>query len=366
MKALTDIDDRVDGVAAADKIPSGWSGRAINAVDERLGLSALQYPVPGHANTLGRSLGGLTAAAFMILLITGLVLAQFYQPVPTAANQSVRNIVNDTWGGELIRGVHFWAAQFMYILAALHLLRVFLTASYRRPREGNWLIGVAMFGLVIGAIFTGTVLKWDQEGFEALGHNLEIAKLLGGLGFWFTADLSPNVSLLTRLYVAHIAIIPALITALLVIHAALIKRHGIAPLPATADAGEVDEPTGSFARHGRRLGAFGLVLLGGLAILAVIYPPVLGSTPIEGIEVTKPLWMFWWLYTLENWVGLNGIIYGTLGLFTMLAAVPFIDRNKRRGWRRRPIAMVALIVVVVGLIWLSLITGLGSTAQHLG
>lgn len=343
-----------------------WTKRAGAAIDERLGLSAQQYPVPAHANTLGRTLGGLTAMAFLILLVTGLVLAQFYDPAPAAANQSVRNIVSNTWGGELLRGVHFWAAQAMYVLAALHLIRVFFTASYRRPREGNWLIGVAMFGLIIGAIFTGTVLKWDQEGFEALGHNLEIAKLLGGLGFWFTADLSPNVPLLTRLYVAHIAIIPALITGLLVVHAALIKRHGVAPLPATADAGGVDEPTGSFARHGRRLGAFALVLLGGLAALAVLFPPVLGSTPVEGIEVTKPLWMFWWLYTLENWIGLNGILYGTVGLFTLLVAIPFVDRNTLRGWRKRPLAMIALVVVLVGLAWLSLITGLGSTAQHLG
>ncbi|MFV1991474.1 MAG: cytochrome b N-terminal domain-containing protein, partial [Acidimicrobiales bacterium] len=185
------------------------------------------------------------------------------------------------------------------------------------------------------------------------------------LGFWFSSSLSPSVPLLTRLYVAHIAIIPSMIAALVVVHAALIKRHGIAPLPITADSGGVDEPTGKFARHGRRLGAFALILLGGLAILAVLFPPALGSTPVEGIEVTKPLWMFWWLYTLENWVGLNGIIYGTVGLFTLLAVIPFIDRNRQRSWRRRPIAMTALVVVLVVLVWLSLVTGLGSPAQHL-
>lgn len=354
------VDTKVDDSTGASRPP--LSKRAFAAIDERLGLSSLQYPVPQHANTLG----GLTAASFGILLITGLILTQFYRPRAEAANQSVRTIVTDTWGGLLFRGVHFWAAQAMFVLAALHLLRIFVSASYRRPREGNWLIGVAMFGLIIGAIFTGTVLKWDQEGFEALGHNLEIAKLLGGLGFWFTSDLSPNVPLLTRLYVAHIAIIPAMITGLIVIHAALVKRHGVAPLPDSADAGNVDEPTGSFARHGKRLGAFSLVLLGGLAILAVLFPPVLGSTPIEGIEVTKPLWMFWWVYTLENWIGLKGILWGMIALFSVLIAIPFVDRNKRRSWRRRPVAMSAFVIVLVGLIWLSLITGLGSTAQHLG
>src|SRR3546814_19946153 len=86
--------------------------------------------------------------------------------MPEAANASVRDIVTDVWAGQFLRGVHYWAAQAMYVLAALHLLRVFLTGSYKRPREANWLVGVAMFALVIGAIFTGPVLKWDQEGFE--------------------------------------------------------------------------------------------------------------------------------------------------------------------------------------------------------
>src|SRR3546814_10273531 len=87
----------------------------------------------------------------------------------------------------------------MYVLAALHLLRVFLTGSYKRPREANWLVGVAMFALVLGAIFTGTVLKWDQEGFEALAHNLEIGELLGGAGFWFSGEFAGGVPLLVRL-----------------------------------------------------------------------------------------------------------------------------------------------------------------------
>ena len=145
--------------------------------------------------------------ALFILIATGIFLAQFYNPTPEVANASVRDIVTGVWAGRFIRGLHYWTAQAMYILAALHLLRVFFTGSYKRPREANWLIGVSMFALVIGALFTGTVLKWDQEGFEALGHNLEIARLLGGAGLWFNPNIAPQVPLLERLTVAHIAII---------------------------------------------------------------------------------------------------------------------------------------------------------------
>src|SRR5262249_2195673 len=146
----------------------GWPRRAMHAIDERLGIDAVRYPVPVHANRVAYSLGGLTAFTLAILIATGLILAQFYSPEPTAANESVRPIVQWVWLGRYIRGVHFWAAEAMYVLAILHLLRIYFTGAYKRPREANWLIGVGMFALTIGAMFTGTVLKWDQEGFEAL------------------------------------------------------------------------------------------------------------------------------------------------------------------------------------------------------
>ena len=215
--------------------PTGRLRRALDVVDDRLGIKALQYPVPERANTLGWSLGGLTAVTLFVLILTGIVLAQFFNPIPEEANASVRVIVTGVWAGQFLRGVHYWAAQAMYVLAALHLLRVFLTGSYKRPREANWLVGVAMFALVIGAIFTGTVLKWDQEGFEALAHNLELGRVLGGAGFWFSDKFSAGVPLLVRLYVAHVAIIPGLILMLFAVHAMLIKRHAISPKPTGED-----------------------------------------------------------------------------------------------------------------------------------
>ena len=337
--------------------------RALDVIDERLGLATLQYPVPEHANNLGWSLGGLTAAALLILIGTGIFLTQFYNPTPEAANASVRGIVNSVWAGQFVRGVHYWTAQAMYVLAALHLLRVFLTGSYKRPREANWLIGVSMFALVTGALFTGTVLKWDQEGFEALGHNLELARLLGGAGFWFSAKFSRAVPLLERLYVAHVAIIPGLLIGLFAVHGALIKRHGISPSPTVTGVGEAKEP---FTHHLRRVGAFALVLLAFVGVLAVIRPPGVGATPVQGIEITKPLWMFWWLFTLENKLGLKGILYGSGVLFALLFAVPFIDRNPQRWWRKRPLAMTIGALVLVTLIVLTILEAVATPVSHLG
>ncbi len=348
----------------------GWYRRAWDVVDDRLGISALRYPVPEHANNVAWSLGGVTLAMFIVLIATGIILVQFYNPTPEGANASVRDIEQNIALGSFIRGVHYWAAQAMYVTAALHLLRIFFTGSYKKPREGNWLIGVSMFGLVILALFTGTVLKWDQEGYEALGHNIEVGQLLGGAGVWFSPDFAKNVPILVRLYGAHVVIIPVLIFALAVWHALLIKRHRISPHPSlpadeTGTQARADEPTEPFTHHLRRVTAFALVLLGALGILTVLLPPVVGPEPVAGIEVTLPPWPFWWMFTLENWIGLSGILYGGAALFILLALVPFVDRNARRHWRTRPVAMTLAAVVVIAIIVLTILAITTPAAKHL-
>lgn len=344
--------------------------KAIDVVDERLGIKALEYPVPEHANNLAWSLGGVTAAAFGLLVVTGVLLVQFYAPSPEVANQSVRDMVTDVWGMGFVRALHFWAAQAMYVTAVLHLLRVFVTGSYKRPREGNWLIGVAMFALVILALFTGTVLKWDQEGFEALGHNVELGALLGGVGIWFSPEFADRVPILVRLYSAHVVIIPGLIIVLVTLHGLLVKRHKISPHPSlpTDPSGQqapAEEPTEPFTHHLRRIAAFGLALTGILGVLAVLLPPAVGPAPVAGLEITKPPWNFWWMFTLENWFGLPWILYGGGALFLLLAILPFVDRNPNRHWRRRPVAIALGLIILLAVVALTILMGLTETKTHL-
>ncbi|WP_369221446.1 cytochrome b N-terminal domain-containing protein [Streptomyces sp. R39] len=126
---------------------------------------------------LSKVLGGLTAV-FVTLPVTGVCMAQFYSPTPENANQSVRDLVTNVWLGGIARGPHYWAAQAMFVFALLHLLRVFFHASCKKPREGNRITGSAMFLLTFLTVFTGTVIKGDQEGYEALAHNLDVAAVL--------------------------------------------------------------------------------------------------------------------------------------------------------------------------------------------
>lgn len=188
-----------------------------------------------------------------------------------------------------------------------------------------------------------------------------MANLLGGLGAWFSPDFAENLPIIVRLYVAHVAIIPGLILALLAGHFLLIKRHGISADPATGTT----SPTTPFTHHLRRLGGFALILLGVLGVLGVLFPPSIGPTPVEGIEITRPLWMFLWLFALENWWGIPAILWGSVALFGVLVAAPFIDRRRERHWRRRPVAVTAAAVTVLIIAGLTITTMLTTAVEHL-
>ncbi len=349
--------------ASATAIQGGRWRRAWEAIDERLGLSGLAYPVPAHANGIGYILGGITFFGFLILAATGIWLAQFYHPTPSTARASVVYIMNVAPAGDLVRGIHFWVANIVMATVLLHMGRVFVTGSYKRPREANWLIGLGLLGVTLGLIFTGTVLKWDQEGYEALGHNVEIGNLLGSFGFWFSTDFTTSLPILGRLYIAHIEILPGIGVLLLIAHFLLVKRHGISARPAQADAavdgGPVPAKGGStFAAHLVRMAGFGLLMLAAATVLALILPAGIGERPIPGTETTKPPWMFLPFYPFEDWFGLPALLWVPTILFAGLALVPFLDRGPYRSRARRKalvaigaiVAVAAVVLVVYALI----------------
>ena len=343
--------------AAATTSTGGRLRKAWEAIDERLGLSGLAYPVPAHANGIGYILGGITFFGFLILAATGIWLAQFYHPTPATARESVVYIMNVAPLGDIVRGVHFWVSNIVMATVLLHLGRIFVTGSYKRPREANWLIGLGLLGVTLGLIFTGTVLKWDQEGYEALGHNVEMGNLLGAFGFWFSADFTTSLPILGRLYIAHIVILPALGVLLLIAHFLLVKRHGMSALPAEADAavdgGPVPAKGGStFTAHLVRMAGFGLLMLAVAIVLSIVLPAGLGDRPIPGTETTKPPWMFLPFYPFEDWFGLPALLWVPGILFVGLALVPFIDRSPYRSARRRRVLVVIGALVAVAAVLL--------------
>ena len=343
-------------------------------LDERLGLSALNYPVPAHANTIMYTLGGVTLVGFLILAVTGFYMAQFYHPHPNDARESLVYMVTRVDFGNFVRTVHFWASNLVVVTMFLHMLRVFLAASYKRPRELNWVVGVGLLFLTMAFFFTGTVLKWDQEGYEALRHQEALAKLLGSLGTVATTDFTRSVPLLTRLYLVHTSILPAIFTFLVLAHMFLVNYHKISPLPergsgqgVTGTQGRSQLPGGIsyFTTHVKELVGYGMVLAGLLSLLALAFPAVLGPQVVPGIEVTKPPLFFWWPYAFENWFGLGSLIWITIAFPLALVLVPFIDRSPMRHILDRRWMGIAALAIVLTWIALTVYVGLTPVVQHL-
>jgi ubiquinol-cytochrome c reductase cytochrome b subunit len=327
----------------------------IDKLKESLGISSFHYEIPSHGNKIPYTLGGITVISLVILFISGFILTQFYNPAISDANRSISYINDEVYLGWFIRGIHYWSVQIMTAAVSLHLIRVFLTASYKRPREFTWLSGVLLVSLVGGFIFTGTVLKWDQEGYEALEHNLWAVEKLGAIGKIFSSEFS-RLNILGRIYTVHISILPILTLTLLSVHLSLIKIHGISPLPSGGEEGMVD-----FTSHIKKLIKYGLFALLIISILALTIEPPFGGPPVEGLEITKPPWMFLWLYSLENiWVYF--LIIAPNIILLILFLLPFIDRGGsiKPGERKTAISVfIIMLLIIIGLIINGLVTSEG-------
>ena len=333
---------------------------------EALGLKAFEYPVPEHANTFWYSLGGLTLTCFVITIATGAVLTQFYNPTPAIAHASVNYIAN-TPGLGWVRALHHWSANIGFFLLIVHMLRIFFTGAYRPPRVATYIVGLLLLFTSFQLFFTGTVLKWDQEGYEALGHFLAVNNLLGPLGAIFQEDFTLSTSMLARIYGLHVGIFPALLILLIVAHLLYVKHFGIAPKPYQSNE---DYQTSlargvKFTHHLKLLLILASILIVVLVILAFAFPPGILEKPKPGIEMTKPPWLFWIFYPLESLIGIGGILLGTVVLSIGLLVIPVLGLTIGK---EKTLLRTVNIIVIIGLIsWLALmiITYFSPTMQHL-
>jgi quinol-cytochrome oxidoreductase complex cytochrome b subunit len=331
-----------------------------------IGLPLLDYTVPTHANTFWYSLGGITLICFVVSFVTGAILTQFYNPGPTLAHASVNYISSTPWL-RLIRALHHWSANLGFILLIGHMLRVMFTGAFRPPRTITYLVGLLLLFVVFQLFFTGTVLKWDQEGYEAMAHFVAVNKLLGPLGAVFQEDFTLSTSMLARIYALHIGIFPALLLVLIVVHFVYVKLFGIAPKPfQSQDAYQESLAKGAkFTQHLKFLLLYGSILLLVLLLLAIIFPPGLLEKPKPGIEVTKPPWVFWIFYPIESAIGIPGILLGTAILSIGLILIPILGLIINE---EKILFRTVRIVVIVGLImWfvLLIMTYFSPVMQHM-
>jgi menaquinol-cytochrome c reductase cytochrome b subunit len=199
----------------------------------------------------GHTLGSATLTAFLVQLITGVILAMYYHPHPDTAYESIQRITNDLTLGWLVRGMHRWGASVFIILMFFHMARVFLFGAYKYPRELNWILGVTMLLLGMLQGFTGYLLPWDQTAYWAtvVGINLNgTAPFVGPLLAQFLrggAEIGANT--ISIFYALHMLVLPGALIGLMTLHIWLVIKLGVTTQPWAPDPTEPEpepEPRG--------------------------------------------------------------------------------------------------------------------------
>jgi quinol-cytochrome oxidoreductase complex cytochrome b subunit len=202
--------------------------------------------------TLG--LGVAALAGFLIALVTGILLMIYYAPSTELAYQSIKDIHYTVPTGRFIRNLHRWSAHLMVITVILHAVRVFYTASYKKAREFNWLLGLCLLVVTLGLSFTGYLLPWDQLAYWAatIGANIaasprELTDALGITGGFDPGGLTKEVLLgaddvgqpaLTRFYLLHVMVLPIALAWLMALHFWRIRKDGGLARPSDAALAE--------------------------------------------------------------------------------------------------------------------------------
>jgi quinol-cytochrome oxidoreductase complex cytochrome b subunit len=310
-------------------------------IDERIGMDSIRSllahkTVPVHSATIWYYFGGITLFLFLIQVVTGILLLFYYRPTTTEAYESVQFIMTKVEFGWLIRSVHSWSANLMILAAFIHMFSVVFLHAYRKPRELTWLSGIVLLGLALGFGFSGYLLPWNKVSYFATKVGTDMAAgvpVIGtGLARFLRGGTDVAGQTLTRFFAIHVAVLPALTTLLLLIHLALVQKHGISA-PPWIDRGKLRQMPFVPNFLLRELMAW-YGALAALGSLAAIFPWELGekADPFASAPAgIRPEWYFLApFYTLKlipsHVLNLDGELIGILG-FGLLAfwwvALPF-------------------------------------------
>lgn len=229
---MIDIQNSAGGNSRKQRI---FPASILDYINTRLGFTSrhrrvLDKPVPGWINYF-YCFGGITFTLFLVQILTGLLLSVHYSPSEAEAYRSIQQLSRAVPLGNLLRSTHHWAANLMVVMVVLHMSRVFVTGSYKNPRELNWIAGALLFVMTLSFGFTGYLLPWDQKAYWAtvVGTNM-----LGSVPF-IGPDLAALVrggaevtgQTLLRFYSMHILWLPLFTALFLWVHFHILRRVGI-------------------------------------------------------------------------------------------------------------------------------------------
>jgi quinol-cytochrome oxidoreductase complex cytochrome b subunit len=317
----------------------------------------IKEPIPNHMKKWFYCMGATPLILFGLQVVTGILLTFYYIPSPEMAYESVRHLTEDVRMGFWIRGIHRWGSNLMIISLLLHILRVFFTRAYRKPREVNWMVGVVLFLLTLTFSFTGYSLVYNQLSYWATTVGTNMIKEVPLIGNWSLEflrggeDVSTNT--LTRFFTIHVGLLPPLLILFLAVHIIILRIHGVSEPEGF--------PKGHYAfypHHFYKVIIATLFVITLMSAITVIFPPGLGdpANPAVTPAHIKPEWYFFPTYRFLKLVPLNVGIGITAIFLVLMTFWPFIEPllSKKEPIKRviaYSVGSLTLVVTLILTIW---------------
>jgi ubiquinol-cytochrome c reductase cytochrome b subunit len=315
--------------------------------------------------------GSASMTMLLIQILTGIGLALVYVPAADKAYDSLLYLDYQETAGWFLRALHYYAGSGMVVLVLAHMTQVFLHGAYKYPRELTWVLGVCLLLCTLGMFFTGQVLRWDPDAYWGLAVAGAMAGRVPVIGPWVVRTLLGGPVIggdsLSRFFALHVFVIPGALLFFLAIHLWLVLQRGISAPPVP---GQGVDPQRYDEEYEEQLKA-GVPFLGDAAlkdalfsalavIVVVVLAVVLGPKgPTGPPDPTlpganpRPEWPFLWLFGLlslsppatETFL----ILAFPVILIAVLFLVPFLSNRGERAPSRRPVAVLAVVVIYTAL-----------------
>jgi len=345
--------------------------------DERLQLGgvireSMAHPVPSKSASWWYVFGSAALTIFGLQVVTGILLALTYVPSAAEAWNSLQYLNHQVTLGWFLRAVHGWGSNFMVAVVLIHMCQVFLFGAYKFPRQLTWIIGIFLLLMTLGMAFTGQVLRFDQDAYWGLGIGASItsrAPLIGAQAVHMLLG-GPIIAgaTLSRFFALHVFLIPGLLIGFVGLHLLMVLKLGINewPMPGriVRKATYEKEYHELLQRDGIPFvpGAIWKDLLFSAAIIIAImicaayfgpFGPTGYPDPTIVQTIPKPDFFFLWLYAmlalLPPEMETPALLIGPVVVIGFLILLPFLAGEGEKSWRRRPIAVVTLLLVAIAL-----------------
>ena len=345
--------------------------------DRRLQLAApiravAEHPVPRNTASWWYVFGSAALTVFLLQIVTGIMLALIYVPSASEAWSSLQALNNDVTLGWFVRALHGWGSNFMVAIILIHMAQVFLFGAYKFPRELTWIVGVFLLLMTLGMAFSGQVLRFDQDAYWGLGIGASIASRVPIFGPAIVQLMlgGPIIAgaTLSRFFALHVFVIPAMLIGFVGLHLLMVLKLGINEWPMPGRVVKKATYEHEYHELTQKDGApfvpyavwkdlfFAAFILLAVAACALYFGPFGPSgrpDPTIIQTVPKPDYFFLWLYAVLSLLPPSletpALLIGPVVVIAALILLPFLSGEGEKSWRRRPIAVLTVLLIAITL-----------------